>query len=152
MIIDHICFAVRDLDEAVAYWGRVFGYEQQTGKVVNSRQGVTVTFLAKADSLTVKLIEPLDHNESLRDFVRKGGGFHHLCFKCDDLGETIEELKEQGLRTLVPPQPGEAFNNNDIAFMRARHGLNIEVIDTDERASRLEPRPVDSPRDPRGEA
>ena len=34
----------------------------------------------------------------------------------------------------VPPQPGEAFNNHDIAFLLARYGLNIELIDTEEKA------------------
>jgi hypothetical protein len=34
---------------------------------------------------------------------------------------------------LVPPQPGEAFNNHEIAFLLARYGLNIELIDTEER-------------------
>ena len=38
---------------------------------------------------------------------------------------------------LVPPQPGEAFNNNKIAFLLAKYGLNIEIIDTDEKAGML---------------
>jgi methylmalonyl-CoA/ethylmalonyl-CoA epimerase len=46
-------------------------------------------------------------------------------------------LKRKGLRTLVPPQPGEAFNNHSIAFMRARYGVNFELVDTDERAGVL---------------
>lgn len=142
MIVDHICFAVPDLDEAVAYWERVFGYRQRTAAVVNSRQAVRVTFLAHADSLDVKLIEPLEHNRSLLEFVARGGGFHHLCFRGDDLEETLGDLRGKGLRTLVAPQPGEAFNNHEIAFMRARYGLNIEVIDTDERAGLLPGDPV----------
>ena len=39
--------------------------------------------------------------------------------------------------TLVQPQPGEAFNNHNIAFLLARYGLNIELIDTDEKAGLL---------------
>ena len=139
MFIDHICFAVRDLDKAIDHWQQAFGYHQYTDKVVNSRQRVRVVFLTKDDSLTVKLIEPLEDNRSLLDFVAKGGGFHHLCFKCDDLDTTIDQLRANGLRMLVPPEPGEAFGNHDIAFMRARHGLNVEVIDTDEKAMRLSP-------------
>jgi methylmalonyl-CoA/ethylmalonyl-CoA epimerase len=137
MVIDHICFAVKNLDEGIAYWGKVFGYKQQSEVVANSRQGVKVVFLGKEDSLTVKLIEPLEQNHSLVKSVQRGGGFHHICFKCDDISEEIEELKMKGLRTLVPPQPGEAFNNHNIAFMRARYGLNFELIDTDERAGVL---------------
>ncbi len=134
MIIDHICIAVKDLDEGISYWTRVFGYRQKTGTVVNSLQKVKVTFLDKENSLTVKLIEPLEDNLSLVNFVNRGGGFHHICFKCDDIYKGVEDLKEKGLITLVPPQPGEAFNNHKIAFLLARFGLNIELIDTDEKA------------------
>jgi methylmalonyl-CoA/ethylmalonyl-CoA epimerase len=66
--------------------------------------------------------------------VNRGGGFHHLCFRVEDMDKQISELKEKGLLMLVPPQPGEAFNNHDIAFMLARNGLNVELIDTSEKA------------------
>jgi methylmalonyl-CoA/ethylmalonyl-CoA epimerase len=137
VIIDHICFAVSSIEEGISYWEAIFGYKQNTDVVENTRQGVKVVFLRKEDSLSIKLIEPLEQNETLLKFVRRGGGYHHVCFKCDDLDEQISELKFKGLRTLVSPQPGEAFNNHDIAFMRARFGLNFELIDTDERAGVL---------------
>jgi methylmalonyl-CoA/ethylmalonyl-CoA epimerase len=134
MVIDHICIAVKDIEEGIAYWEKVFGYKQMTGIVVNSLQKVKVAFLIKENSLTIKIIEPLKENLSLVNFVSRGGGFHHICFKCDNINDGLKELKEKGLITLVPPQPGEAFNNHDIAFLLARYGLNIELIDTDERA------------------
>jgi methylmalonyl-CoA/ethylmalonyl-CoA epimerase len=137
MIIDHICFAVKDLQDAIAYWKNVFGYEQITEIITNSLQKVKVTFLHKENSIDVKLIEPLAENEALIKFVNRGGGFHHVCFKCPDINSKIEELRSKGLIMLVPPQPGEAFNNNNIAFLFARYGMNLELIDTDERAGIL---------------
>ncbi|MGD0754902.1 MAG: VOC family protein [Bacteroidales bacterium] len=137
MKIDHICFAVKNIQEGIAYWDRVFGYKQMTSIVENSLQNVKVTFLCKDDSITIKLIEPLERNQSLINFVNKGGGFHHVCFKCPDINVKMDELKKEGLLTLVPPQPGEAFNNHNIAFLLARYGLNIELIDTDEKAGML---------------
>lgn len=134
MKIDHICFAVKNISEGVSYWESVFGYRQMTEVIINSLQKVKVTFLCKEESLVVKLIEPLPDNKSLVNFVNRGGGFHHLCFRVEEMDKTISELKGKGLLMLVPPQPGEAFNNHDIAFMLARYGLNIELIDTDEKA------------------
>ncbi|HQP78175.1 MAG TPA: VOC family protein [Saprospiraceae bacterium] len=134
MKIDHICFAVKNISEGITYWESIFGYRQMTEVVVNSLQKVRVAFLCKEDSLLVKLIEPLESNQSLVNFVSRGGGFHHLCFKVDDIGKQLTTLKEKGLLMLVPPQPGEAFNNHEIAFMLARFGLNVELIDTDEKA------------------
>jgi methylmalonyl-CoA/ethylmalonyl-CoA epimerase len=137
MIIDHICFAVKNIEEGIEYWDKVFDYRQMTGVVINSIQKVKVTFLCKKDSLTIKLIEPLDDNQSLLNFVNRGGGFHHICFKCDNIDEGLNDLKNKGLITLVAPQPGEAFNNKKIAFLLAKYGLNIELIDTDEKAQLL---------------
>jgi methylmalonyl-CoA/ethylmalonyl-CoA epimerase len=82
-------------------------------------------------------MEPPGSNQSLTNLVNRGGGFHHVCFKCTDMNVTIDELKKEGLISLVPPQPGEAFNNHNIAFLFARYGLNIELIDTDEKAGML---------------
>jgi methylmalonyl-CoA/ethylmalonyl-CoA epimerase len=137
MIIDHICFAVKSLSESITYWKEVFGYTQLTAPVDNSRQKVRVVFLRKENSILIKLIEPAPGNRSLQNFVDHGGGFHHLCFRCDNLHEKAGELQSKGVRMLVPPQPGEAFENHDIAFFWAQHRLNFELIDTEEKASRL---------------
>jgi methylmalonyl-CoA/ethylmalonyl-CoA epimerase len=137
MIIDHICFAVRDINEGIEYWNRVFGYTQMTQIVENSLQRVKVTFLKKDNSITVKLIEPLKNNQSIINFVARGGGFHHLCFKCSNIDEQFDVLTEKGLIPLSRPQKGEAFNNKKIAFLLARYNLNVELIDTDEKAGIL---------------
>lgn len=138
MIIDHICFAVKSLNEGIDYWERIFGYSQMTFPVVNTRQKVRVVFLSKEGSLPVKLIEPVEGNISLQNFVNRGGGFHHICFKCTNVETTAGRLTENGLITLASSQPGEAFNNHNIAFLLAKYGLNMELIDTDEKAARID--------------
>lgn len=138
MVIDHICFAVKNLTEGISYWRDIFGYDQMTDIVQNSLQKVKVTFLAKEESITIKLIEPLEDNFSLVSFVNRGGGFHHICFRCNDVNQKMLELNEKGLLTLVAPQPGEAFNNKSIAFLLAKYGINIELIDTDEKVGKLD--------------
>lgn len=138
MIIDHICYAVKNLNDGILFWENVFGYRQMTRIVENSRQKVKVTFLTKENSITIKLIQPTDANQTLLNFITKGGSYHHICFKCSNMNEKLDELKGKGMIPLVLPQPGEAFNNHDIAFLLARNGLNIELIDTDEKAERID--------------
>jgi methylmalonyl-CoA/ethylmalonyl-CoA epimerase len=134
MFIDHIGIAVKSLDRSIAYWTKAFGYEQLTEIVINTRQKVKVVFLVKPESTTIKLIEPLDEGSPISAFVMRGGGLHHLCFKCEQLQPEINRLQEQGLRLLVEPQPGEAFDNEKIAFLMAPDLLNIELIDTKKKA------------------
>jgi len=136
MVIDHVGIVVRSIEKGIEHWGRTFGYRQMTDIVVNTRQAVRVVFLSKQDSLPVKLIEPMDENSPAFALARKGGGLHHLCFKTRDMAVEIERLRDLGLRVIAGPEPGEAFENEDIAFLFAKQGINIELIDTDKRAGR----------------
>ena len=134
MVIDHVGIAVRSLESGIEHWDKVFGYRQSTEIVINTRQQVRVVFLERKDSLSVKLIEPTDKSSPIYEFAQRGGGLHHLCFKCASMDVEIERLTGMGLRVLAGPQPGEAFENENIAFVFAKNGLNIELIDTDKRA------------------
>jgi methylmalonyl-CoA/ethylmalonyl-CoA epimerase len=137
MTIDHICFAVQEIEKGIENWTITFGYRQMTEVVVNTRQQVKVVFLEKKDSLIIKLIEPLETNTSVLNFVKHGGGFHHLCFKCENMEKEIQDLNSKGVMTLVPPQPGEAFENEEIAFLLTRFGINVELIETEKKAARI---------------
>ena len=138
MVIDHVGIVVAKLPEAIRRWTDLFGYRQITEIVTNTRQQVRVVFLEKENSLTIKLIEPAGPGSPVYKFALKGGGLHHLCFKCEDVETEVARLAASGLRVLTPPQPGEAFGNDKIAFVYARElGLNIELIDTEAKAGRI---------------
>ena len=130
MVIDHIGIVVPSLDEGIEQWEQLFGYKRHSEIVINTRQKVRIVFLSKKNSLTIKLIEPSAPDSPVTLFAQKGGGLHHLCFRCDNLEVQIPLLKQKGARLIVPPQPGEAFGNRDIAFFWAQHNLNVELIDT----------------------
>ena len=137
MNIDHIGIVTKSLEKGIKLWIETFGYRQKTKEVVNTRQKVKVVFLEKNGSIDIKLLEPVDDSSPVYRFALKGGGLHHLCFKCDSLDSELVELKDKGFRILAGPEPGEAFDNENIAFIYATQGLNIELIDTDKRAELL---------------
>jgi methylmalonyl-CoA/ethylmalonyl-CoA epimerase len=133
MVLDHVGIVVQSLEKGIQQWEEIFGYLRASSIVVNTRQKVRVVFLAKMESLTVKLVEPLDATSPVSMFARKGGGLHHLCFRCDNLKMQIAFLRQHQARLIVPPEPGEAFKNREIAFLLAANNLNIELIDTTEK-------------------
>jgi methylmalonyl-CoA/ethylmalonyl-CoA epimerase len=137
MIIDHIGIAVKDINKSISYWREMFGYRQATEIVFNTKQKVNVVFLEKEESLTIKLIEPSEESSSINNFLKNGGGLHHLCFKTTDINSKVIELSGKGMIKLTPPQTGEAFENELIAFLYGRDNLNIEIIETDKKAKRL---------------
>jgi methylmalonyl-CoA/ethylmalonyl-CoA epimerase len=137
MVIDHIGIVVKSIDKGIDLWENTFGYHKMTKVVINTRQKVKVVFLKKENSIPIKLVEPTDESSPVFALSQKGGGLHHLCFKCDDLHNVLSHLQGQSTRILAPPSPGEAFENEEIAFVFVGQGLNIELIDTDKRAGTI---------------
>jgi methylmalonyl-CoA/ethylmalonyl-CoA epimerase len=131
MVIDHIGIVVKSIEVGIKRWETVFGYKQMTQIVINSIQKVRVVFLQKKDSVTIKLVQPIDDKSPVSNFAKKGGGIHHLCFKCDNLDNELERMGKLGIRVLTEPEPGEAFCDEKIAFVYAKEGVNIELIDTE---------------------
>lgn len=138
MIIDHVGIVVRSLEDGIRQWEEVFAYRKNSDIVLNTRQKVRVVFLRKKNSVTVKLIEPSEPSSPIYAFARKGGGLHHLGFRCDDLDTEIPALQAKHLRLIVPPEPGEAFENRPIAFLLADNNLNVELIDTNQKRGWVE--------------
>lgn len=137
MELDHICHAVRKIDVAGAVLTKYLGYKAKTEKVENTRQQV-VQFFSKPGELDIKLIEPSSRDSPLVAFLKKGEGLHHLGYKVDDVSKSLAELKEQGVRITADPQPGEAFDEELIAFAYLGSGLSIELIDTDKRRNLID--------------
>ena len=134
MVIDHLGLVVPSLEQGMRQWREEFGYTQLTEPVENSRQKVKVVFMHKAGSVTVKLVEPTDDTSPVHRLAKRGGGVHHICFRCVDVDVELKRLEAEGARTLALPQPGEAFDGGRIAFLFCKNGLNVELIETDTKA------------------
>jgi methylmalonyl-CoA/ethylmalonyl-CoA epimerase len=139
MILDHIGLVVQSIEETARHWEELFGYRRKSSTVLNTRQKVRVLFLGKPGSLTLKLVEPAGTDSPVSALAKKGGGLHHLCFRCENVQISATELQKKGAVLMVRPQPGEAFNGHDIAFLMARGNVNIELIDTLEKQGWLGP-------------
>ncbi|HEV2324326.1 MAG TPA: VOC family protein [Terracidiphilus sp.] len=138
LVIDHIGIVVGSLEKAISQWETLFGYTLSSDIITNTRQKVRVAFLSKDHSLTIKLVTPAEPASPVALLARRGGGLHHVCFRCDDLGVEVPLLQRKGARLTVPPEPGEAFCNHDIAFFSIENNLNVELIDTTRKAGRAD--------------
>lgn len=137
MKLDHICLAVRNIDSAAKSLISRLGYSAKTEKVTNTRQQVIVQFFELPGSLDIKLIQPSGPQSPLIQSLKGGEGLHHLGFKVEDVVTSCAELASTGARITAQPAPGEAFDDEPIAFAFVGAGLNIELIDTDKRRGQL---------------
>lgn len=132
LTLDHVGIQVGDLAPAIQAFAKYFGYHQATLPVINTRHQVEVVFLEKEGSMPIKLFR------SIADPKKAPPKLHHLALRTNQIEGAVEALKQVGARVLNEPAPGEAFDDEPIAFLFAA-GLNVELVSTDKRRSRIEP-------------
>ncbi len=129
--IDHVGLAVRDLDEAIAFYERVFGM-RVTHQEVNAEQGVREAMLAVGDSDSrLQLLAPLRPDSPIARFLdRSGEGVQQIAYTVDDLDATCAALRERGLRLLYDePRRGTAGSRINFVHPKDAGGVLVELVE-----------------------
>jgi methylmalonyl-CoA/ethylmalonyl-CoA epimerase len=126
--IDHVGFAVPDLDEAKAFYAAAFGLEV-VHEEVNEEQGVREAMLGVGDSY-IQLLAPLTPESTIAKFLdRSGPGIQQVAFGVDDVVATAEALRAAGVRVLYDqPKRGTAGSLVNFAHPKDCGGVLIELV------------------------
>lgn len=127
--IDHIGIAVKNLNEAIAFYEGILGMKVTEIEEV-PEQKVRVAFLPTGDS-EVELLESTSPDGPIARFIEKNGeGVQHIAFRVDNLEEKLEELKSKGIR-LIDEKPRRGAGGALIAFLhpKSTFGTLIEICE-----------------------
>lgn len=125
--IDHIGYAVRDIQETAAPYVAA-GWE--LSEVYNEEvQHARIAFLRKEGMTTIELVSPLEGKSPVDRFLDNGGVQpYHICYIVEDVWETIEDLHDEGFVPLFMPVPSVAMENKEICYLYHEHVGLIEVV------------------------
>jgi methylmalonyl-CoA/ethylmalonyl-CoA epimerase len=124
--IDHVGYAVEDLEEAIRYHERLYDAEVAHRERMES-DGVNEALLAVGDSYIQLLEATRDDSPVARFLERNGGpGVHHIGYGVADIDATFRELKELGVR-LVEDHPRPGSRGCTVAFLHPRHAMGVLV-------------------------
>jgi methylmalonyl-CoA/ethylmalonyl-CoA epimerase len=113
--IHHVAVAVRDLDEAIATYGRLFGARLEHRDTV-SEQGVEAAAVLVGES-RIELLAATDDDTPVGRFLaRRGPGMHHVAYEVDDIAAQIAALDEQGVE-LIDHEPRRGLYGMQVAFV-----------------------------------
>jgi methylmalonyl-CoA/ethylmalonyl-CoA epimerase len=127
--IDHVGFAVRDLDAAIAFYGRAFGLPL-VHEEVNEEQGVREAMVAIGDSC-IQLLAPLRDDSPIGKFLeRNGEGIQQVAFRVTDADEAAARLRAAGLRLLYDsPKRGTAGSRVNFVHPKDCGGVLVELVE-----------------------
>ena len=129
--IDHVGVAVADLDEAIAYYERMFDMHK-VHEEVNEEQGVREVMLAVGDSGScVQLLAPLTPDSAIAKFLdRHGPGLQQVAYRVADVDAVCADLRSRGVRLLYDePRRGTADSRINFIHPKDAGGVLVELVE-----------------------
>jgi methylmalonyl-CoA/ethylmalonyl-CoA epimerase len=105
--IDHISYAVTDIDKTVEAWSRLYGlgpwkYQENGGTDVKGRPWKIRMAFAYVGKLEVELVQCVEGRIFQSKFLDKWGeGVHHIGFFVDDVDAEVIRLTKDGAKLLI---------------------------------------------------
>jgi len=129
--LHHIGIVVESIQKSLGELTKYLDFESTTMPSLVGSQKVNICFL-KTNNVFLELIEPAEENSPISNFIKKGGGFHHLCFEVDDIHLELEKMKKNGARIIVDVVKG--FEERLTAFvMLDMKNTNCNLIELAEK-------------------
>ncbi len=121
--IEHIGIAVKNLEEAIAYYEGILGLECYAIEEVKD-QKVKTAFFRLGDT-KIELLESTDPEGPIGKFIeKKGEGMHHIAFAVKDLDEKLQEAESKGIR-LIDQKSRKGAEGLDIAFLHPKSTFGV---------------------------
>jgi len=127
--IDHICIAVKSIDEAMKIYTEILGLKV-TGIETVEEQKVKTAFIPIGES-EIELLESTSPDGPIAKFIEKRGeGIQHIALRVDNIEAKLKELKEKGIR-LIDESPRLGAGGAKIAFIHPKDtkGVLIELCE-----------------------
>lgn len=121
--IEHIGIAVENLEEAIAFYEKVYGLECYAVEEVADQKVKTAFF--KVGQTKIELLESTDPEGPIGKYIaNKGQGIHHLAFAVDNVGEALENAEENGVR-LIDKGPRKGAEGLSIGFLHPKSTFGV---------------------------
>lgn len=121
--IEHIGIAVENLEEAIAFYEKVYGLKCYAVEEVTDQKVKTAFF--KVGQTKIELLESTDPEGPIGKFIaNKGQGIHHMAFAVDNVGEALENAEDNGVR-LIDKGPRKGAEGLRIGFLHPKSTFGV---------------------------
>ena len=130
-LLHHLGFAVSSIS-AVSDEFALSMSAHWDGEIIHDPiQRVRVSFFRPADprNPVFELVEPASEASPVSNFLKKGGGLHHVCYEIDDLDAGLQSSRAAGFFVVSTPKPAVALSGRRIAWVSSKSRLLMELLE-----------------------
>jgi lactoylglutathione lyase len=123
--IAHVAIKVKDVDRALEWYGRVFGFREMM-RLNNADGSLFLLYLRVTDT---QFLEVFPNAREDRAMDNDGNGINHFCFQVSDPDTVKARIDELGIPLLWPY--GRAIDGNRQFWIEDPDGNRIEIMEMD---------------------
>jgi methylmalonyl-CoA epimerase len=126
-ILDHLGIAVRDIDQALAFFRDALGLDVESSEDVPSQR--VRAHVLPVGQASLELLESTSQDSPIARYLeRRGPGIHHLTLRVEDLRAALQLMKSRGVRLVdEEPRPGEGGSLIAFVHPSSTHGVLVEL-------------------------
>ena len=129
MRIDHIGYAVKRIDRAIASFERLgFSFESV---IEDYDRNVKLVF-GNNNGYRIELVSPLDTGKAspVDQYLSNVPGTpYHICYRTNAFDTEIDNLKKKGFKEIIAPAKAIAFNGRRVVFMMSIGFGLMEIVE-----------------------
>ncbi len=133
--ISHIGIVVDDVNAAVEFWTKAFGFKKFDDLRIEV-EGIHSVFLSlggTANEMAIELMEPLNksdmNNAISRRLAKKGEGFYHLAVETDDIKASGKKLAARGMQLIDRPPATKKDAPRWLVHPKDANGVMVEGME-----------------------
>jgi len=130
-ILHHLGFVVPSISAVAEGFAASISACWDSRIIHDPLQRVRVAFFNPVDTRNpvFELVEPASDVSPVSNFLKKGGGLHHVCYQIDDLEAGLTDARRAGLVMVAVAAPAVAFDGRRIAWVCSKNRLLIELLE-----------------------
>lgn len=126
--IHHIGRIVKNIKAELRYY-KYLGFSCREDILIDEYQKVRVGLVEIGQGVLLELLEPLGENSPIVNFLAKGGGLHHICYRTDDFDKKRVALKSLG--TILGEPTPSVFDGRRVFFFYSHQHELMEFMESE---------------------
>ena len=123
--VDHIAFAVRDIDEAIAFYSKMFDVTEWERIPMPERHQMVAS--AYVGGFMLELIAPTSDEAAFAKYLReRGPGMHHVAYRVENIEAALAEVKARGMQ-LIDEAARPGLHNHLVAFLHPKSAMGVLI-------------------------